>query len=365
YVASRFSKAELRPPDSPGAVLFTSGSEGSPKGVVLSHGALLANIRQALCAIELNEDDLLFNPMPAFHAFGLNIGVLLPLLSGIRSFNYPSPLHVQAIPELVYDTRATVVVGSDSFARLWGEAAHPYDFSSVRFLVLGAEKVLQSTRELFSRKLSVRLFEGYGVTECAPVVSVGSRMRVKDGSVGAPLPGVRWRLDPVPGVKEGGLLMLKGPNVMTGYLTEGEPGVVRRPPGGWHDTGDIAEVDSEGFLWIKGRLKRFAKLSGEMIPLAGVEAAAEKAFPDAVLAVVSVQDARSGERLVLAAQGRDLDRAALKAAVREAGYPDLACPRTVLNVPEIPMAPTGKVDIPRLTREVEEILAALPGGARA
>ncbi|MDR1081112.1 MAG: AMP-binding protein, partial [Deltaproteobacteria bacterium] len=268
FVRSRFSRADLRPPESPGAVLFTSGSEGSPKGVVLSHGALLANIRQALCAIELNEDDILFNPMPAFHAFGLNIGILLPILSGIRSFNYPSPLAVKAIPELVYDTRATVVVGSDSFARAWGEAAHPYDFAAVRFLVLGAEKVLPSTRELYFSKLSVRLFEGYGVTECAPVVSVGSRMRVRDGSVGAPLPGIRWRLDPVPGVKEGGLLKLKGPNIMTGYLTEGEPGVIRRPPDGWHDTGDIAEVDADGFLWIRGRLKRFAKLSGEMIPIA-------------------------------------------------------------------------------------------------
>ncbi|MDR1039673.1 MAG: AMP-binding protein [Deltaproteobacteria bacterium] len=356
YLRSRFTRAELRDPDSPGAVLFTSGSEGPPKGVVLSHRALLSNIRQALCAIELNEDDVLFNPMPAFHAFGLNVGILLPLLSGIRSFNYPSPLHVQAIPELVYDTRATVVVGSDSFARLWGEAAHPYDFSSVRFLILGAEKVLPSTRELYFEKLSVRLFEGYGVTEAAPIVSVGSRMRVRDGAVGPPLPGLRWRLEPVPGVRRGGLLKLKGPNVMTGYLTEGEPGIIRRPPEGWHDTGDIAEVDADGFLWIRGRLKRFAKISGEMVPLAGVEAVAAKAFSGVALAVVSVQDGQRGERLVLAAQGQDIDRDALKAAVREAGYPDLACPKIILNVPEIPLAPTGKVDIPRLTIEVTRIL---------
>ncbi|MDR2612406.1 MAG: AMP-binding protein [Deltaproteobacteria bacterium] len=345
-------------PDTPGAVLFTTGSEGAPKGAVLSHAALLANIRQALCAFELNEDDTLFNAMPAFHAFGLNIGMLLPLLSGIRSFNYPSPLAVQAIPELVYDTRATVVVGSDSFARAWGEAAHPYDFSAVRFMVLGAEKVLPSTRELYFRKLSLRVLEGYGVTEAAPVLAVGTRMRSRDGSVGQFLPGVRWRLEPVEGIREGGRLLVKGPNVMTGYLAGSEPGVVRRPPGGWHDTGDVARVDADGFLWIEGRLRRFAKLSGEMIPLAGVEAAAEKAFPGARLAVVSVLDGRKGERLVLACEGRAPDPAALRVAVREAGYPDLACPRLILNVPEIPLAPTGKTDIPRLTGLVERLIAA-------
>ncbi|MDR3153668.1 MAG: AMP-binding protein [Deltaproteobacteria bacterium] len=356
WARSLFLPADLQDPDSPGAVLFTTGSEGAPKGAVLSHAALIANCRQALCAIELNEDDLLFNPMPAFHAFGLNTGIILPLISGIRSFSYHSPLAVQAIPQLVYDSRATVVLGSDSFARAWGEAAHPYDFAAVRFFVLGAEKVLPSTRELYSAKLSVRIFEGYGVTEAGPVVAVGSRMRVRDGSVGAPLPGIRWRLEPVEGIAAGGRLLIKGPNVMTGYLTDGEPGVIRRPPDGWHDTGDIAEVDPDGFLWIRGRFRRFAKISGEMVPLGGVEAAAEKAFPGVALAVVSVRDGKRGERLVLAAKESDPDPALLKAAVREAGYSDLACPKVILNVPEIPLSPTGKVDIPTLTRQVEEIL---------
>jgi acyl-[acyl-carrier-protein]-phospholipid O-acyltransferase/long-chain-fatty-acid--[acyl-carrier-protein] ligase len=349
------------PYDSPAAILFTSGSEGHPKGVALSHENILSDIRHAKCLIEINEDDILFNAMPAFHAFGLNIGILLPPLLGLRSFNYVSPLHVKTIPELIYDSRATVVLGSDTFASAWAKNAHPYDFNRVRFLILGAEKVRPETSELYFHKMSVRLFEGYGVTEAAPVVSINSKIRVRDGSVGQFIPGMQVKIDKVPGIEKGGKLSIKGPNVMMGYIEVDNPGVINPPPDGWHDTGDIVEIDDEGFVWIKGRFKRFAKVSGEMISLARVEEAAGLLWPGEIIAVLSVPDQAKGERLLLVTKDDNPDMAALRAAIKEFGLSEICVPKIYLTVKDIPLTPMGKVDFPKLQEIALEMLAEKEG----
>jgi acyl-[acyl-carrier-protein]-phospholipid O-acyltransferase/long-chain-fatty-acid--[acyl-carrier-protein] ligase len=348
-------------PDTAAAVVFTSGSEGRPKGVALSHQNMLANIWQARALIEINEDDVMFNPMPAFHAFGLNVGMVLPLVSGMRQFSHPSPLHVKIIPELIYDSKATVVIGSDTFAAAWARNAHPYDFHHVRFLVLGAERVKPSTMELFFHKLSVRVFEGYGVTEGSPILAVGSRMRVRDGSAGRVLPGIECRIEPVEGLPEGGRLLIRGPNVMMGYLTEDEPGVIKARGDDWYDTGDICEFDDDGFLWILGRWRRFAKIGGEMVSLAAVEEAAFELWPGQPLAVLSVPDESRGERLVLVhppgfSPGLDELRSRLKAR----GLTDLSAPRAAAEVAEIPLTPLGKINIPALQEKVNRLLGVRP-----
>jgi acyl-[acyl-carrier-protein]-phospholipid O-acyltransferase/long-chain-fatty-acid--[acyl-carrier-protein] ligase len=330
-------------------VVFTSGSEGRPKGVALSHRNLLANIHQAKSFVEINEDDVLFNPMPAFHAFGLNVGLVLPLVTGMRSYSHVNPLHVKAVPELIYDVKATVVVGTDAFAAAWGRNAHPYDFHDVRFMLVGAEKLKASTAELYVRKLNLRLFEGYGVTEASPILALGSRMRYRDGSVGRFLPDLEWRLDPAPGLAAGGRLAVRGPNVMLGYLLADRPGEIQPPPDGWHVTGDVVEVDDGGFVWLRGRLKRFAKISGEMVSLAAVEEVAGTLWPGRTLAVLARPDLVRGERLTLVVAGSDRpDLGQLRQAVRAAGLADLCAPKSLIMIKSLPMTPLGKVNLPAL-----------------
>ncbi|MDR1164788.1 MAG: MFS transporter [Deltaproteobacteria bacterium] len=344
-------------PAEPAAALFTSGSEGYPKGAMFSHENLLANILQARCLIDINEDDLLFNAMPAFHAFGLNIGIVLPLVSGIRSFVYPSPLHVKAIPELIYDSKATVVLGSDTFAGAWAQNAHPYDFFRVKYFILGAEKVKEKTLELYYRKMNLKLWEGYGVTEASPIVAVNSKVRSRDGSVGQFLPGIRYKILPVPGVAKGGRLLIKGPNVMMGYLLVDGDGEPVPPEGGWYDTGDIVEVDGDGFVWIKGRFKRFAKISGEMISLASVEEVAAKVWPQATQAALALPDERRGEKIILATTMESPRLSELRDALVRAGLTELSAPKTFVRLPRFPLTPMGKPDLPRLAAMVAEILA--------
>jgi acyl-[acyl-carrier-protein]-phospholipid O-acyltransferase/long-chain-fatty-acid--[acyl-carrier-protein] ligase len=344
-------------PDTPAAVLFTSGSEGHPKGVVLSHQNMISNIWQARSLIEINEDDVLFNPMPAFHAFGFNVGMILPLISGMRSYSHLSPLHVKDIPELIYDTRATVVIGGDTFAAAWARNAHPYDFCHVNFMLLGAEKLKPTTLDIYFRKLSIRLFEGYGVTEGAPILAVASRMRVKDGTVGHILPGIEYRLAEVQGMTEGGRLEVRGPNLLMGYLSAQNPGVLQaRSPDDWYDTGDICVIDDEGFVKIVGRFKRFAKISGEMISLAAVEEVAFRLWPGQLLAILARPDQARGEALLLVYQGDfkpDLDL--LRRAIREQGFSDLTVPRMTLQLDNIPLTPLCKIDYPALQTKVDEL----------
>ncbi len=341
----------------PAAVLFTSGSEGAPKAVVLSHANLLANRRQIAARVDFSPADLALNALPMFHSFGLTGGFLLPLLSGVRVFLYPSPLHYRIVPEIAYATGATILFGTDTFLAGYARRANPYDFYAVRYVFAGAEPVREETRKAWAERFGKRILEGYGVTECSPVIAVNTPMHYRAGAVGRFLPLVEHRLDPVAGIAHGGRLFVRGPNVMAGYLRGGE---IEAPPDGWYDTGDIVTVDHEGFVAIVGRAKRFAKLGGEMISLAAAERIAETAMPDARHAVVALPDARRGERLVLVTEARGIDRNRLIEAARQLGLPEIAVPREVLETEHLPLLGTGKTDYAAVMRLAEQRMASPP-----
>ncbi len=335
-------------PDDPAVVLFTSGSEGTPKGVVLSHANLLANRTQIVAKVDFNAQDVILNALPLFHSFGLTAGTLLPLFSGMKIFFYPSPLHYRIVPEMAYDVNATVLFGTNTFLAGYARFAHPYDFYSVRYVIAGAEKLQEETRRVWAEKFGVRIFEGYGATETSPVLAVNTPMEHSPGSVGRLLPGIEAHLEPVAGVETGGRLHVRGPNIMLGYLLAGRPGELLPPAStrgpGWYDTGDIVDFDEYGFLSIKGRAKRFAKIGGEMVSLAAAEELAAAAWPEATHAVVSLPDVQKGEQLVLVTDRVGADRAGLLAIAKARGIAEINVPRGILVTRQVPVLGTGKID---------------------
>jgi acyl-[acyl-carrier-protein]-phospholipid O-acyltransferase / long-chain-fatty-acid--[acyl-carrier-protein] ligase len=351
-----------RQPDDPAVVLFTSGSEGAPKGVVLSHRNMLANAAQAAARIDFGRQDRLFNVLPVFHSFGLTAGLVLPLVSGVPVFLYPSPLHYRVVPELVYGSNATILFGTDTFLAGYARTSHPYDFRSLRYVLAGAEPVKPATRNVYLEKFGLRVLEGYGVTEASPVLALNTPMANRFGTVGRLLPGIEARLEPVPGIEGAGRLYVRGPNVMLGYLRTDRPGVIEPPPEGWHDTGDIVAIDAQGFLTIRGRAKHFAKIGGEMVSLAAVEALAAELWPGAISAVVAVPDPRKGERLLLLTERADATRVALVAHARARGASEMMIPAEVRVVPALPLLGTGKVDLVAAQRMAD---AAIPIGRAA
>ena len=336
-------------------ILFTSGSEGVPKGVELTHRNLLANVRQATAVIDLTDDDRFFNALPLFHSFGLMAGMLFPLVRGCYTFLYPSPLHYRVVPTLVYDKVCTVLMGTNTFLNGYARKAHAYDFNSVRYLIAGAEKVQNATLETWSRKFGVRILEGYGATECSPMISLNTRMEPCVGSAGRLVPGMEHRLETVEGVEEGGRFFVRGPNVMKGYLNP-EVNQKFQELGGWYDTGDIVHVDADGYLHIRGRMKRFAKVSGEMVSLTAVEDALAGAFPQYGLrcqvAVIAQHDADKGEKLIAVTNEPKLQLADVRAAVRAKGLSNLCAPREIKVVKIIPKLGTGKTN----HRELEKLI---------
>jgi acyl-[acyl-carrier-protein]-phospholipid O-acyltransferase/long-chain-fatty-acid--[acyl-carrier-protein] ligase len=358
-LAARFPRLAYRmhrgvtDPDSPAVILFTSGSEGVPKGVVLSHANLLSNRAQVQTLIDLTHRDTVFNAMPTFHSFGLTGGVLLALLDGARIFLYPSPLHYRQIPELCYELGATVLFGTNTFLAGYAHYADPYDFHAMRFVIAGAEKLQEDTRRIWADKLGIRLLEGYGATEASPVLSVNTPMGNKPGTVGRLLTAIEHYLEPIEGIEEGGRLVIRGPNVMLGYLFHGHdelsPPWTDRGGRGWYDTGDIVKIDEEGFVTIIGRAKRFAKIGGEMVSLASVEELALSAWPDATHAALTVTDRRRGELIVLVTDQRDAHRRTLVEAAKRHGYSELSVPRHVIVTDEVPVLGTGKIDYRRLS----------------
>ncbi len=334
----------------PAVVLFTSGSEAAPKGVVLSNANILANVAQVAAVVDIHPTDLVFNAMPAFHSFGLTGGTLLPILSGIRTFMYPSPLHYKIVPELVYDTNATIMFGTDTFLAGYAKNAHPYDFYSMRYIFAGAMKLDPETRRIYMERFGVRVMEGYGATETAPVLAVNTAMHNRPGTVGRLLPGIEPRLEVVPGIARGGRLHVRGPNVMLGYLKADQPGVLQPPAEGWYDTGDIVEFDEDAFVRIVGRLKRFAKPGGEMVALDSVEGWLGEVWGDDAHAVIAAPDARKGEQVVLVTTRRAPDRKDLLAFARSRGIPELNVPRAIITIDAIPLLGTGKTDYPAVQR---------------
>jgi len=338
-------------------VLFTSGSEGAPKGVVLSHQNILSNIAQVTSMLTLLPQEKIFNALPTFHSFGLTAGMLWPILKGARTYLYPSPLHYQVIPEMVYQTNSKILFGTDSFFNGYARKAHPYDFYSLRALVAGAERLRPETRQLFAEKFHQPIFEGYGVTETSPVLSVNVPTAFKHGSVGQFVPGVEHYLEEVPGITEGGRLWVKGPNVMLGYLMPDQPGVVQMPEDGWHDTGDIVDIDADGYAWIKGRAKRFAKIAGEMISLTAVESYINEACPDGHHVVVAVPDAKKGEQLVLVTDDISLNRQKVMESAKQRQLSELMIPKTVIILEQIPLLGTGKTNYPEVQLIAEKQLS--------
>ncbi len=336
-------------PEDAAVILFTSGSEGKPKGVVLSHRALLANVAQIQALFDLTSADKVLNVLPVFHAFGLTGGVLLPMLTGAQVFLHVSPLHYKLVPEIAYDRNCTMLFGTSTFLANYGKFAHPYDFHKLRYVIAGAEKLAEPVRLLWYEKFGIRIFEGYGATETAPVLAVNTPMAYRTGSVGQLLPDIEARLIAVPGVERGGLLHVRGPNLMSGYLRFDAPGVLEPPVAdglgaGWYNTGDMVDIDHDGFVTILGRLKRFAKIAGEMVSLETVEAIARAASPLHTHAATSLPDAQRGEQIVLLSTDPALTREALQAAAKNSGLPDLAVPRRIMPVDAIPLLGTGKTD---------------------
>ncbi|WP_216827782.1 AMP-binding protein [Alkalihalobacterium elongatum] len=326
-------------------ILFTSGSENKPKGVILTHDNIYANIHQALSVIDLHTGDRMLNPLPMFHSFGLTIGTFLPLLSGIPVVIHPSPIQYKVIPELIYNEDITITLSTPTFLNGYGKNAHPFDFHTVRYVIAGAESVKEEIKELFQQKFGIRILEGYGATEASPLLSVNTPMHTKEQSVGKMIPGVQYKLKKVEGIEKGGSLLVKGPNLMKGYLIH-EKGFV--PLNDWYDTGDVVEIDDYGYITIKSRLKRFAKIGGEMVSLNLVEDIVAQCFDDIGFAAVSIPDKRKGEKIVLFTNQEEFNMRELKRYVKANKHSALLIPAEVKQIEEIPLLGSGKTDYVKL-----------------
>lgn len=344
-------------PDDTGVILFTSGSYGAPKGAVLSHANIVANVEQAHAHVPFEPHWSFFSPLPMFHCFGLTGGVMLPLFTGHKCFLFPSPLMVKEIPKLVRDTGANVVLATDTFAMQYARNAGEGDLSSIELMVCGAERVKEETREVYKKRFDVEIVEGYGATEASPVIAVNQPATNRHGTVGQFLPGMEWRIEPVPGIEGGQKLYVRGPNVMRGYLDPTKPFGIDLLPQGWHDTGDVVDVDQDGFITILGRVKRFAKVGGEMVSLNAVEAYAGHVWPDHTHAAVALPDSRKGERIILFTDNAGAKVEELQAWCKEKGASELAVPKRIVVIDEIPVLGSGKTDYVVLQRMAAERFA--------
>jgi acyl-[acyl-carrier-protein]-phospholipid O-acyltransferase/long-chain-fatty-acid--[acyl-carrier-protein] ligase len=344
-------------------VIFSSGSTGEPKGVMLTHGNIAANAESMIQAIDPQPRDRLLGILPFFHSFGYTVTLWVPLQVGASTVYYPNPLQAREIGEQCRRWRCTILLSTPTFLRAYLKRCEPGDFASLRLLICGAEKLPASLAEEFQKKFGILPLEGYGCTELSPVATAnvpdwqqGTQRQIghKPGTVGQPLPGIAARIvdpetfQPLPPGREG-LLLIYGANVMKGYL--GQEELTRKKiVDGWYITGDLARMDEDGFITLTGRLERFAKVGGEMVPLERIEEELHHILQtnDRSLVVTSVPDARKGERLVvlhLPLQGTSPQQLWQELARR--GLPNLYLPSPAdfYEVPELPLLGTGKLDL--------------------
>lgn len=343
-------------------ILFTSGSEGAPKAVVLSHANIISNIKQMSSIETINITDTVFNALPMFHSFGLTVGTLFPLLEGAKLFLYPSPLHYRVVAEIVYEIGATIMFGTDTFFRGYGKIAHPFDFHNIRFMFGGAEAVKPDTRNMWMERFGIRVLEAYGSTECSPVITANNRIFNRFSSIGKLLPALEYKINHVDGIEKGGELWIKGPNIMQGYIMPDNPGVLVPLEGGWYHTGDVVEIDEIGFVYIRDRIKRFAKIGGEMVSLNAVDEMVRKAYEwmggEFDYGVVAVPHESKGEQIVLVTNNRHVEQDVLHSYIRNNGMSELFLPRIILFRDKLPVFATGKADNVTLKKEVLEELSA-------
>ncbi|MCI1858278.1 MAG: AMP-binding protein [Sporolactobacillus sp.] len=320
-------------------ILFTSGTESKPKGVVLTHRNIFANIQQVFAHIEVRQTDRIFNPLPLFHSFGMTVGSILPFISNIKTFLYPTPLAYRDIPKAIERNKSTIFVGTNTFFENYARFATKEQFKTLRLVVNGGERLQKDIRELYRRKYGITILEGYGATETSPIIALNTPVRYKEGTVGTILPLMEAKIAKVEGIAEGGNLLLKGPNVMKGYLIHGRGFV---PCGEWYNTGDIAKIDQDGFLTIISRLKRFAKIAGEMISLNRVEELALDCYGESDFYAVSVPDTRRGEKIILFTTKTNVSKRDLKKVIKENRLSMLYIPADIVHIDEIPLLGSGK-----------------------
>ncbi len=347
-----FKEKIIRNINSVAVILYTSGTESSPKGVMLSHKNLFENRKQVMQHLNINKGEKFFTCLPFFHSFGLGIGILLPILNNLKLFLYPTPLHYKTIPALLKLKSATVFFSTDTFLKKYASFMNSNYFQNVKFLIAGAEKLDSSTYDFYLKNFNIKILEGYGVTEASPAVSVNTYESFKLGSVGKLLPGINYKIEKIDGYEEGGLLFLKGKNIMLGYQLDDSQklsGVID----GWYNTGDVAKIDDEGYLFILGRLKRFAKIAGEMISLAQVEDIPKKEWPDNRSVVCAIKDSAKGEALILITDNKMAKLETIIDIMKNSGFSSLYYPKKIKIIDEFPILGSGKINFKKL-QEIAE-----------
>lgn len=341
-------------------ILFTSGSEKDPKAIQLTHRNIGSNIINVSIVFDLTENDRMLATLPYFHVFGLTINLWLPLYHGMTIIPYANPVDYKEVCTIIREEKPTMMVGTPSF--LWGylRKSESGDFESLRLVVSGADKCPDALREGFLKRHGIVLYEGYGVTETSPCISVNTPAHNRPGSVGQALPDVHVRIENLETgkeckVNEVGRIMVKGDLVMKGYIGDLEETSMRIRQG-WYDTGDMGSLDEDGYLWHAGRLKRFVKIGGEMVSLAKVEDILEKFLPDDVsCCVVETPDALKGARIV-AAVTQEIDEKDLLKRMSE-HLPKIALPRKFIVINELPRMGSGKIDFRAVTDIVHDLLS--------
>jgi acyl-[acyl-carrier-protein]-phospholipid O-acyltransferase/long-chain-fatty-acid--[acyl-carrier-protein] ligase len=345
--------------DKDAVILFTSGSEKDPKAVELTHKNIVSNIVSLSGRYNLTDNDSFLANLPYFHVFGLTANLWAPLYHGMTIITYANPLDYKKVCEIVRDDKPTLMVGTPSF--FWGylRKSEKGDFDSVRLALCGADKCPDSLREGFLEKHNMVLYEAYGTTETSPGISGNAEGMNKPGSVGLPFDGVEVMIEDYQTGEEcdigvNGKILVKGDMVMKGYFNDFEETSLHIRHG-WYDTGDMGNLDDDGYLWHVGRLKRFVKIGGEMVSLIRVENALEKYLPDDVLCcVVDVPDAIKGARIVAAVTEKIQERKTLKKMA--ADLPKIALPKIFVVIEELPKMGSGKIDFRTVTNIVKQKL---------